>query len=174
MRKLYLTVTVLFTAGVMLQLYLAAVGVFSDPEDELFAIHGTNGRIVLPILALLLIITAALAKAGKRTVWLSALPLILLVVQTLLFILTGVVFGLGPDDHTAPPLGATLMVSLHGLNGAIILIAAIVLVGRARRLVREGRPGEPAIGDGADASAPTSHAETEPTVEAAPDPAASR
>lgn len=173
MRKLYLTVTILFTAGVMLQLYLAAVGVFSDPEDELFAIHGTTGRIVLPILALLLIITAALAKAGKRTVWLSALPLILLIVQTLLFILTGVIFGLGPDDHTAPPLGATLMVSLHGLNGAIILITAIVLVGRARKLVREGRPGTPAVDGGTDASAPASSATTAPSVETAAD-AASR
>ncbi|MFF2494789.1 DUF6220 domain-containing protein [Agromyces sp. NPDC058064] len=174
MRKLYLTVTILFAAGVMLQLYLAAVGVFSDPEDELFAIHGTTGRIVLPILALLLIITAALAKAGRRTIWLSALPLVLLVVQTLLFVLTGALFGLGPDDHTAPPLGATLMVSLHGLNGAIILVTAIVLVGRARKLVREGRPASPAVDGGADASAQVPSAAPEPVADAAADPAARR
>jgi carbon starvation protein CstA len=100
MRKLFLTVAVLFTAAVVLQLYFAAVGVFSNPEDELFNWHGTNGRIVLPILAILLIITAALARAGKRTIWLSVLPLVLLLFQTVLFILTGAIFGL--DEHTAP------------------------------------------------------------------------
>lgn len=142
MRKVFLVVTILFTAAVVLQLYLAAVGVFSDPEDELFAWHGTNGRIVLPILALLLIITAALARAGKRTIWLSVLPFVLLIVQTLLFILTGVIFGLDESSHAAPPLGATLFLSLHGLNGAAILLVGVLLVNRARKLVKEGRPGE--------------------------------
>ena len=122
MRKLYFAVTVLLTAAVVLQLYLAAVGVFSDPEDELFSWHGMNGRVVLPILALLTIITAALARTGKRTIWLSAIPLGLIILQTLIFIFGGVIFGLGPDDHAAPPLGATLFIWLHGLNGAAILL----------------------------------------------------
>jgi hypothetical protein len=138
MRKLFLTVAVLFTASVVVQLYLAAVGVFSDPEDELFAWHGANGRIVLPILALLLIVTAALARAGRRTIWLSVLTIVLLLFQTVLFILTGVIFGL--DEHTAPPLAATLILSLHAVNGTAILLLGVLLVVRARRLVRDGAP----------------------------------
>ena len=141
MRKLFLTVAVLFTAAVVLQLYFAAVGVFSNPEDELFNWHGTNGRIVLPILAILLIITAALARAGKRTIWLSVLPLVLLLFQTVLFILTGAIFGL--DEHTAPPLGATLLLSLHAVNGTAILLLGVLFIVRARRLVREGAPAKP-------------------------------
>jgi carbon starvation protein CstA len=140
MRKLFLTVAVLFTAAVILQLYFAAVGVFSNPEDELFSWHGTNGRIVLPILAILLIVTAALARAGRRTIWLSVLPLVLILFQTVLFILTGAIFGLGPDDHASPPLGATLLLSLHAVNGAAILLLGVLLVVRARRLVRQGPP----------------------------------
>lgn len=138
MRKLFLTIAVLFTASVVVQLYLAAVGVFSDPEDELFAWHGTNGRIVLPILALLLIVSAALARAGKRTIWLSVLPLVLVLFQTVLFILTAMGFGL--DEHTAPPLAATLVLSLHAVNGTAILLLGVLLIVRARRLVREGAP----------------------------------
>ncbi|RXZ67813.1 DUF6220 domain-containing protein [Agromyces albus] len=140
MRKLFLTVAVLFTVAVVLQLYFAAVGVFSNPEDELFSWHGTNGRIVLPILAILLIVSAALARAGKRTVWLSVLPLVLILFQTVLFIITGAIFGLGPDSHASPPLAATLLLSLHAVNGTAILLLGVLLVVRARRLVRDGVP----------------------------------
>jgi tellurite resistance protein TehA-like permease len=142
MRKLFLTIAVLFTAAVVVQLYFAAVGVFSAPEDELFNWHGTNGRIVLPILALLLIVTAALARAGRRTIWLSVLILVLLLFQTVLFILTGAIFGL--DESTPPPLGATLMLSLHAVNGTAILLLGVLLIVRARRLVRDGAPAKPA------------------------------
>jgi carbon starvation protein CstA len=138
MRKLFLTIAVLFTASVVVQLYLAAVGVFSDPEDDLFAWHGANGRIVLPILALLLIVTAALARAGKRTIWLSVLPLVLILFQTVLFIITGLIFGL--DESTPPSLPATLILSLHAVNGTAILLLGVLLIVRARRLVREGAP----------------------------------
>ena len=48
----------------MLQFYLAGVGVFSMPEDELFDLHTTNGRIVLPLLILLNIPAAAWRAAG--------------------------------------------------------------------------------------------------------------
>jgi len=140
MRKLFLTVAVLFTAAVVVQLYLAAVGVFSNPEDELFGWHGTNGRIVLPVLALLLIVTAAIARAGRRTIWLSVLAVVLLLFQTVLFILTGVIFGLDESSWGSPPLGATLMLSLHALNGTAILLLGVLLIVRARRLVREGPP----------------------------------
>ncbi|SDT07539.1 DUF6220 domain-containing protein [Microterricola viridarii] len=127
MRTLYAVVATLLTASVMLQLYFAAVGVFSNPDDELFAIHGTNGRMVLPLLALLTLICAAIARLGKRMVWLSALPLVLILLQTVIFILTGVIFGVGPDSHASPPLAATLFVSLHALNGLAIVLLSLYL-----------------------------------------------
>ena len=65
----FVVVSTLLAAATVLQLYLAGVGVFSDPTDGLFAVHGWNGRIVLPLLVLLTILFAALAKAGKRTVY---------------------------------------------------------------------------------------------------------
>ncbi|MGW9631053.1 DUF6220 domain-containing protein [Agromyces sp. NPDC055520] len=140
MRKLYFVVTLLLTASVATQLYLAAVGVFSNPDDELFALHGTNGRMILPILALLTIITAALARAGKRLIWLSVLPLVLILMQTVIFIVGGMIFGLGPDDHANPPIGATFFIALHGLNGAAILLISGWLAVRAKRLMGEPMP----------------------------------
>lgn len=136
MRKLYAVVASLLTASVMLQLYFAAVGVFSNPDDELFAVHGMNGRIVLPILALLTLICAAIARLGKRMIWLSALPLVLILLQTGIFVLTGVLFGVGPDSHASPPLAATLFVSLHALNGLAIILVSLYLAQKGWRLAR--------------------------------------
>ncbi|WP_139417682.1 DUF6220 domain-containing protein [Agromyces laixinhei] len=160
MRKLFQIVAWLFTAAVVLQLYFAAVGVFSNPEDELFAWHGTNGRIVLPILAILLIVSAALARAGKRTIWLSVLPLVLILFQTVLFILTGVIFGLeGPGEPV--PLSATLFLSLHGVIGTAVLLLGVLMIVRAHRLVREGAPAKP--GDSAvDGTGPVDDTVTAP------------
>ena len=159
MRKLFLTVAVLFTAAVVLQLYFAAVGVFSNPEDELFSWHGTNGRIVLPILAILLIVSAALARAGRRTILLSVVPLVLILFQTVLFILTAVIFGLDESSHAAPPLGATLVLGLHAVNGTAILLLGVLLVVRARRLVREDAPAkiDAPVSDADEAPAPVSN-----------------
>ena len=132
LRVAYSVVTILLVAAVAMQLYLAGVGVFSDPADELFAIHGWNGRIVLPLLILLTVILAAVTKAGKSTIWLSVLLVGLLIMQTLIFIITGLIFNIGPD-HANPPLGATLLVSLHPLNGLLILWFSFVVAKRAYR-----------------------------------------
>jgi hypothetical protein len=80
------------------------------------------------------------------------LPLGLVILQTLIFVLGGAIFGLGPDDHASPPLGATLFIALHGVNGAAILLTSFVLVGRARKLVRQG-PATSADATSADATA---------------------
>ena len=146
MRKVFFVVTILLTAATALQIYFAAMGVFSVPEEHLFGIHGTNGRIVLPILVLLTILTAALAKAGKRTILLSVLVFGLLVLQTLIFIIGGAIFGVEPES-TEIPLAATLFISLHGLNGLAIIALSSVLMMRARRLAFSGDSGR-----GADAT----------------------
>ena len=97
--------------------------------------------------------SAALARAGKRTIWLSVLPLVLILFQTVLFILTGVIFGLDESSHAAPPLAATLFLALHAVNGTAILLLGVLMIVRARRLLREGPAVKP--GDGTTAGGDT-------------------
>ncbi|MDQ1581552.1 MAG: hypothetical protein QOD05_2327, partial [Microbacteriaceae bacterium] len=72
MRKVFAVVAVLFAVSLVIQLYLAGIGVFSKESDDLFAIHAFNGQVVLRLLALLTLLAAAFARAGKSTIWLSA------------------------------------------------------------------------------------------------------
>ncbi|MFD6091626.1 DUF6220 domain-containing protein [Oerskovia sp. NPDC060338] len=143
MRKTFLVISVLVVVAVVMQFYFAAVGVFSDPDDELFAIHGTSGRIVLPLLMILSIVFAALAKAGRRTVWLAVLGFGLLLFQTILFILTGVLTGSEPPPGEITTAG-TVMLGFHALNGLAILGVTGTVASRARALVMEGRVPSPA------------------------------
>lgn len=143
MRKTFLVISVLVVVAVVMQFYFAAVGVFSDPDDELFAIHGTSGRIVLPLLMILSIVFAALAKAGRRTVWLAVLGFGLLLFQTILFILTGVLTGSEPPPGEVTTAG-TIMLGFHALNGLAILGVTGTVASRARALVAEGRVPSPA------------------------------
>ncbi len=147
MRKVFFVVSLLAIAVVAVQYYLAAVGVFSGSHDG-FVFHGTSGRIVAPIVFLLLIVTAALARAGKKTIWLTVLMLGLLVMQTLIFVFTGLIFGVGPDTPN-PPVAAILTVSLHALNPMFMIWVGVVIALRARRLAF---PGAGAAPDGATAT----------------------
>ena len=47
MRKVHFVISALVLVAVVLQFYLAGVGVFSMPEDELFGLHTANGRFVV-------------------------------------------------------------------------------------------------------------------------------
>jgi len=131
MRKVFAVLAALLTLVVVLQFYFAAVGVFSEPADELFIIHGENGRIVIRSLALLTLIAAAIARAGRRTIWLSALTLGLVLFQTVLFILVGVIFGIGPENLDVIPVGATIMLGFHAINGVAILAVSAAVARRA-------------------------------------------
>jgi len=137
MRKLFAAVAVLFVAAVVLQFYFAAMGVFSVPEEHLFSIHGFNGAVVLRTLALLLLISAALARAGKTSIWMSAAALLLVLLQTVLFIVAGAIFGVGPESASIP-IGATIVVSLHALIGLAVLGTSIDIARRAVLLARRG------------------------------------
>jgi hypothetical protein len=146
-RKVFSIVSVLVVAAVVLQFYFAGLGVFSHP-DSLFGIHGTTGRIILPILFVLSLIAAAIARAGKRTIWLTVIAILLLALQTVIFILTGAIFNTGPEAEVVP-LGATIVVSLHALNGVAILFVTSIIARRAWVLAWKSAPEAPA------AAAPT-------------------
>jgi hypothetical protein len=134
MRWSFFILSGLVVLAVVTQFYFAAVGVFSMPEDELFTIHGTNGRIVLPVLIILWIISAALARAGRGTIGLTFLVLGLLAFQTVLFIITGLLTGSTPPPDPQITLPGTLMLGFHAINGLAILWVSIVVLRRSKAL----------------------------------------
>jgi hypothetical protein len=86
------------------------------PEVVGFVIHGINGMMVIPLIALLLLISSFFARIPggiKR----AGLVLLLVVVQV----------SLGLFGHVIPALGA-----LHGLNALMLFTAAIYTARRAR------------------------------------------
>ena len=129
MRKVHFVLSALVLAAVVLQFYLAGVGVFSMPEDELFGLHTSNGRIVLPILLLLNIPAAALAR-GRTLRY--ALGLVgLLALQTVIFVIAIVTTGSNPFEDTVITTAGTLILSFHVLNGLAILGVSVLLVRKA-------------------------------------------
>jgi len=130
-RKAYFVITVLLLISVVAQFYFAALGVFGPQgeDDNLFLFHRINGSAVLPTLSLLAVIFAALSRAGARTVWLSALPILLIAVQYLLFILGGIIGG---GSETEPTVGSAVILGLHALNGLAIMGTILTLMARAR------------------------------------------
>ncbi len=132
MRKVHFILSALLLAAVVLQFYLAGVGVFSMPEDELFTLHTTNGRIALPVLMLLNIVAAALAR-GRTLRY--ALGLVgLLALQTVIFVIAIATTGSNPFEDTVITTAGTVILSLHALNGLVILGVTVLLVRKAYAL----------------------------------------
>lgn len=131
MRKAYFVITVLLLISVVLQFYFAALGVFGPQgeDDNLYAFHRINGSMVLPLLSVLAVVFAALAKAGARTVWLTALPILLIAVQYLLFIVGGLIGG---GDENNPTVGSAVILGLHAVNGLAVMGTILTLMARAR------------------------------------------
>jgi tellurite resistance protein TehA-like permease len=135
MRRVFVVLTFLLAASAALQLYFAAVGVFSSDRNDPFALHTTNGRIVLPILVLLTIAAAALARAGARIIRLTVLEFVLLVFQTLFVLIPALIFGVEPLGDNVPAV-ATALMALHGINGGVIVAISGTLVERSLSLAR--------------------------------------
>jgi hypothetical protein len=135
-RKVFLVVAIMLVADIALQFYFAAQGVFApgSTNDEQFVLHTTNGRIILPILCLLVIAAAALARAGGRTIGLSVLPLALVLFQTVLFIL-GSLTGTTEEE---PTVAGSIVLGFHALIGMAAFGTASIVAQRARRLVATG------------------------------------
>ena len=132
MRKVHFVLSALLLAAVVLQFYLAGVGVFSMPEDELFDLHTANGRFVLPVLLLLNIAAAALAR-GRTLRY--ALGLVgLLALQTVIFVIAIVTTGSNPFEDTVITTAGTVILSFHALNGLVILGVTVLLVRKAYAL----------------------------------------
>jgi hypothetical protein len=65
-------------------------------------------------------------------------------VQLLLFILSGVIFG-GGEDSTEVPLGATILLGFHGLVGLALIGLSVEITRRAIALGFPRRQATPAV-----------------------------
>ena len=108
-RTVHLVVAWLLVAGLVVQVFLAGLGVFRGPAS--FATHRDWGYL-LELLPLVLLVTGLLGGLGRRAAILAAVILGL-------FILQSVFIGL---RDTAPEVAA-----LHPVNGFLITVLAIVL-----------------------------------------------
>ncbi|MEU4366474.1 DUF6220 domain-containing protein [Micromonospora chersina] len=149
MRKIFVVVSALSLAAFALQFVFAAVGAFTKPAgDGAYALHSVTGMAVIPVLTLLTVLFAALAKAPGRLVGLAALPLGLVIVQALLAALAN---GATDAAGASTPLGLTIA-GLHAVNGIVAVHVVVNVLRGARQLARP----EPAV------TAPVAVREQEP------------
>lgn len=133
MRRVYVVLVGLLLASGVLQFYFAAVGAFTRPQtDDSFALHVMNGRVVFPLLTLLAIGAAALARAPGRLIGMTSLPLALIILQTLI-IVVGNAIG-GATEQRSTPVALAIL-GLHAINGMIIMGVTSAVMARARALL---------------------------------------
>jgi Ni,Fe-hydrogenase I cytochrome b subunit len=117
-RTAYLVVAWLFVACLVVQVFLAGMGVFAGVEN--FATHREFGYL-FGWLTLILIALAIVGRLGRRLIWLSVLVFGLFVLQSVFVALR----------ESAPVVAA-----LHPVNGFLILLIAISIAQRAWRELR--------------------------------------
>src|SRR5680860_434079 len=83
-----------------------------------FMIHGLNGTMVIPVVALALLIISFFTKIPGASKW-----------AALVFLLVGIQIGLGLTAHAIPTLGA-----VHGVNALLLFSAAVYAARRSRGL----------------------------------------
>jgi hypothetical protein len=130
MRRIYVVVLGLLLASGGLQFYFAAVGAFTKPQtDDSFSLHLANGRMVFPILAVLAVIAATLAKAPGKLIGQTLLPLGLAILQTLIIVLGNVIGG--ATEQRSTPVALAIL-GLHAVNGMVIMGVIGNLMRKAR------------------------------------------
>ncbi|TYC02672.1 hypothetical protein FXF53_09635 [Micromonospora sp. WP24] len=131
MRKALVLVSALLLVAFALQFVFAAVGAFTKPAgDGAYALHSVNGMVVIPVLTLLTVLLAALARAPGRVVGLAALPLALVVLQALLAMFAN---AFTDASGASTPVGLTVA-GLHAVNGIIAVHVVVGLLRTAREL----------------------------------------
>ena len=132
MRRAFVIASGVLLAAFALQFVFAAVGAFTKPAggDGSYRLHSITGMAVIPLLTLLTILFAALAKAPGKLIGLTALPLGLVVLQALLAALAN-----GLTDASGRTTTAGLIVGgLHAVNGIIAVHIVVAVMRGARRL----------------------------------------
>jgi len=116
----------ILVAGLVLQVFLAGLGVFDEPS--FFLTHRDTGY-MLELVAFVVFVLAAIARAGRRQIGIAGLIVLLFLLQSVFVALR----------TTAPAVAA-----LHPVNGFLIVLLSIVLTRDAWRLVR-ARSVSPAV-----------------------------
>jgi hypothetical protein len=117
----------IFAAGVVIQIFLAGLGVFDDPRS--FLTHRDFGYLI-GMLTLVTLVVALLGRQSRGVVGLSALLLVLFAFQSVFIAVRS----------SMPSIAA-----FHPLNGFLILLVALVVT-RAAWVTRSA-PQRDAAGD---------------------------
>jgi hypothetical protein len=130
MRRVFVVLAGLLFAAILVQFYLAAVGAFDRPQDDdSFALHSITGMMIIPLLAILTTVAAALARAPGRLIGMSLAPLGLVVVQVLIIVIGNVISG-GSDEDTGA--AGLVVFGLHAVNALLLMGAAGAVLRQAR------------------------------------------
>ncbi|MGW5684561.1 DUF6220 domain-containing protein [Nonomuraea sp. NPDC003754] len=127
MRKVLVVCTVVQLALVVLQFYLATYGAFetprpADPDAAAINWHVANGFIVIPAVALITTIIAAIARAPGKVIAAGAAPIVLVAVQ--MFVLFPLAELAGATmDRTTP--ASLFVLGFHAVVGVLLLGVAI-------------------------------------------------
>ncbi|MFU8852184.1 DUF6220 domain-containing protein [Micromonospora sp. SL1-18] len=118
--------------AILFQFYLAGVGAFDKPHtDDSFALHRINGMAVVTGLSVVATIVAAVARLGIRTVVMTIVPGLLVVVQMLIRAIAEA-FNASNGDTS----GASVAIfGLHVINGMLIMLVTVTLIRRMRKLL---------------------------------------
>lgn len=84
MRLVHALAAVVFVVAIMFQVFLAGAAMLQLGGNGDFRTHVDFGYSAIGLIALLVVVTAALAKVGRRRIGISALLLVLYIVQTML------------------------------------------------------------------------------------------
>ena len=121
-RYVYLGLVWLYVAGILLQVFLAGMGIFAVPRD--FAPHAGLGWL-LHLVPILLLIVAAVARVGSRLIWWNVALVVVQFVQP--------IFALARTD-------SPVVAAFHPVLALVIFWLAVTIGLKAWRLVREPEP----------------------------------
>ena len=110
----------LFVGTILLQVFFAGMFIFG--QEDFRKTHIGFGYSIVGLAALLLLISAALARAGRRQVGMAALVFVLYMIQTSL-----------PEAKASYPVIA----ALHPVNALLLFGLGVVVARQATALARE-------------------------------------
>ena len=121
-RYVYLALVWLYVAGILVQVFLAGMGLFGVQRD--FAPHVGLGWL-LHLVPVLLLIAAAVARVGSRLIWWNVALLVVQFVQP--------IFALARKD-------SPVVAAFHPVLALVVFWLAVTIGLKAWRLVREPSP----------------------------------
>jgi uncharacterized protein DUF6220 len=120
MRRLFEIGTYVLVVAILVQFFLAGLGIFGSAS--LLSWHTTVNALVIFLLCIALVIVGWLAHEDRLTVGLPGIIVGLVILQSLLLF----------PYHLAAPLPVRAISALHVVNGVVIFWVALELMDRVR------------------------------------------